>query len=99
MQDEEAAVTAWGLDLTHGEVGALSKHIAPGYAACLCPQQMFGSLTWAQGFGNHSSCSQKVSTLDMHCVVMHWLFGASPSFLNHVIEVGLPNPSLHQELG
>lgn len=107
MQDEEAAVTAWGLDLIHGEVGALSKHIAPGYAACLCPQHLgqskdvwkSGSLTWAQGFGNHSSCSQKVWTLDMCCVVMYWFFGASPSFLNHVIEVGLPNSSLHQELG
>ena len=49
MQDEEAAVTAWGLDLTHGEVGTLSKHIAPEYAACLCPQQMFGSLEVSLG--------------------------------------------------
>ena len=103
MQDEEAAVTAWGLDLdnTRGSWRTIKTHCS--WVCCMLVSATdvwkSGSLTWAQGFGNHSSGSQKVWTLDMCCVVMYWLFGASLSFLNHVIEGGLPNSSLHQELG
>lgn len=83
MQDEEAVVTAWDLDRTHTVKLAHSQNtllMGMLHAACLCAQHLgqskdvwkSGSLTtWAQGFGNHSSCSQKVWTLDM-CSVLMW---------------------------